>query len=58
MFIPRPLIIAIAVVGLLILFVSIFSSVPASLLLEIFLVAVLVAISIGWISTRKGNGQL
>lgn len=53
MFIPRPLIISIALIAALILIVSFVPSVPGGPLLEIFTLGVLVAIIVSWVYQRR-----
>lgn len=57
MYLPRPLIISIVAVSVLILLVTIVSDVSLNSLLEIFILGLLSAIGITWVYERKGFDQ-
>lgn len=58
MLIPRPLIISITLIAILVLSISFFSSVAARPLLEIFVIGLLVAILVTWFTQRREPASL
>jgi PAS domain S-box-containing protein len=57
MYLPRPLIISITVVSLLVLLVSLASDVSLDSLLEIFILGLLATIGVAWVYGKKGIDQ-
>jgi len=56
-YLPRPLVISIAVVSLLVLLISVASDVSTDAFLEIYILGLLAAIGIAWVYRRKDQDQ-
>ena len=57
MYLPRPLIISITVVGMLVLLISVVTEVSSDSLLEIFILGLLTTIGVAWVFRRKELDQ-